>query len=160
MSPAERADIIVDFTAVPVGNYVLGNVGPDEPFGGGVPGTDFDPADSWTTGQVLQFRVVPAIGADLSTPPPFLQLPAIAPLPPETGIRRLALIEKSADGVNQDEEETEGPVEALLRTVDDQGNVTEQKWMDEVTENSGVGTTEVWEIATPRPMRTRCTFTR
>jgi len=32
MGPAERADVIVDFTNVPVGNYVLNNVGPDEPF--------------------------------------------------------------------------------------------------------------------------------
>ena len=38
MGLAERADLIVDFTNVPVGNYVLGNVGPDEPFGGGEPG--------------------------------------------------------------------------------------------------------------------------
>jgi FtsP/CotA-like multicopper oxidase with cupredoxin domain len=38
MGLAERADVIVDFTNVPVGNYVLGNAGPDEPFGGGVPG--------------------------------------------------------------------------------------------------------------------------
>ena len=42
MGLAERADVIVDFTNVPVGNYVLGNVGPDEPFGGGEPGVDFD----------------------------------------------------------------------------------------------------------------------
>ena len=55
---AERADIIVDFTNVPVGNYVLGNVGPDEPFGGGVPGVDFPVADPETTGQIMQFRVV------------------------------------------------------------------------------------------------------
>ncbi len=41
MGLAERADVIVDFTNVPVGNYVLGNVGPDEPFGGGMPGVDF-----------------------------------------------------------------------------------------------------------------------
>lgn len=40
MSPAERADLIVDFTNVPLGNFVLGNVGPDEPFGGGEPDTD------------------------------------------------------------------------------------------------------------------------
>ena len=45
MGLAERADLIVDFTNVPVGNYVLGNVGPDEPFGGGVPGVDFAAAD-------------------------------------------------------------------------------------------------------------------
>ena len=60
MGLAERADLIVDFTHVPVGSYVLGNVGPDEPFGGGIPGVDFDVADPDTTGQVMQFEVVPA----------------------------------------------------------------------------------------------------
>ena len=69
MSPAERADIIVDFTYVPLGDHVLGNVGPDEPFGGGVPGIDFDVADPATTGQVLQFRVVPITAVDPTTPP-------------------------------------------------------------------------------------------
>ena len=81
MGLAERADVIVDFTNVPVGSYVLGNVGPDEPFGGGVPGEDFPVADPATTGQIMQFNVVPAVGADTSTPPQFLQLPAITPLP-------------------------------------------------------------------------------
>ena len=64
MGLAERADLIVDFTHVPVGDYVLGNVGPDEPFGGGVPGRDFEPADSASTGQIMQFKVVPALAAD------------------------------------------------------------------------------------------------
>ena len=67
MGLAERADLIVDFTSVPVGSYILRNVGPDEPFGGGEPTEpnepgDFDAADPETTGQVLQFRVVPARG--------------------------------------------------------------------------------------------------
>ena len=36
MAPAERADVIVDFTRVPVGTELyLINEGPDEPFGGG-----------------------------------------------------------------------------------------------------------------------------
>jgi spore coat protein A, manganese oxidase len=143
---AERADVIVDFTKVPLGSFVLGNVGPDDPFGGGAPGIDFDPADSGTTGQVLQFRVVPATDLDESTPPSCLQLPAIAPLPPETAIRRLALIEKSAEGVSEEQEEVEGPVEALLGMVDSEGNTIDQKWADAVTENPEVGATEVWEI--------------
>jgi FtsP/CotA-like multicopper oxidase with cupredoxin domain len=146
MGLAERADVIVDFTNVPVGNYVLGNVGPDEPFRGGVPGVDFESADLGTTGQVMQFRVVPAIDLDDSTPPLFLQLPAITPLPAETEIRRLALIEKSAEGVTEEQEEIDGPVEALLGTVDAQGNVTEYEWMNAVTENPDVGATELWEI--------------
>ena len=32
-----------------------------------------------TTGQVMEFRVVPAVAADLSTPPQFLALPALLP---------------------------------------------------------------------------------
>ena len=64
MGLAERADLIVDFTNVPVGNYVLGNVGPDEPFGGGEPRRRLRPADPDTTGQILQFRVVPAVAPD------------------------------------------------------------------------------------------------
>jgi spore coat protein A len=56
---AERADVIVDFTNVSVGTkIILQNLAPDEPFGGGVPGVDFEPADEGTTGQVMQFRVV------------------------------------------------------------------------------------------------------
>jgi FtsP/CotA-like multicopper oxidase with cupredoxin domain len=145
MSLAERADTIIDFTNVPAGNYVLGNVGPDEPFGGGVPGTDFEPSDPGTTGRVMQLRVVPAVGVDDTTPPQFLQLPAITPLPNETLTRQLALIEKADTGADEEDEEIEGPVEALLGTVSD-GVWAERMWMDEVTENPTVGATEVWEI--------------
>jgi hypothetical protein len=42
MGLAERADVIIDFSNVPIGNYVLGNIGPDEPFGGGEPPDDFE----------------------------------------------------------------------------------------------------------------------
>ena len=145
MGLAERADVIVDFSDVPVGNYVLGNVGPDEPFGGGIPGVDFSVSDPGTTGQVLEFRVVPAVGVDSSTPPLFLQLPAIIPLPPETFTRQLALIEEASEGADEEGEEVEGPVAALLGTVAD-GVWTERMWMDPVTENPTVGATEVWEI--------------
>jgi spore coat protein A len=151
---AERADVIVDFANVPPGRYVLANVGPDEPFGGGVPGEDFEVADADTTGQVMQFRVSPGIGADESTPPQFLRLPAITPLPAATVTRRLALIEEAGEGENDENEEVEGPVEALLGTVGPDaldpdtpaGVWTERKWMDPVTENPAVGATEVWEI--------------
>ena len=81
MGLAERADLIVDFTNVPSGNYVLANIGPDEPFGGGDPDEDFDVADPDTTGQIMQFVVGPALTVDASTPPQFLVLPTITPLP-------------------------------------------------------------------------------
>jgi spore coat protein A, manganese oxidase len=138
MGLAERADLIVDFTNVPVGNHVLGNVGPDEPFGGGVPGTDFTPADPGSTGQVLQFRVVPAVAADPTTPPQFLVLPAIAALTGGTP-RRLALLEKASDFFE------DAPVEARLGIVDGTGTLVAKKWMDEITENPAIGATEVWE---------------
>lgn len=55
--PGERAEVIVDFAGLdPDVTLVLNNVGPDEPFDG-IPG-DQSPAESDTTGRVLQFRVV------------------------------------------------------------------------------------------------------
>jgi FtsP/CotA-like multicopper oxidase with cupredoxin domain len=148
MGLAERADVIVDFTNVPLGNYVLGNVGPDEPFGGGIPGVDFEPADSASTGQIMQLRVGPAIDVDVSTPPHFLQLPAITPLPAESATRPLALIEKAGVGFDDEGEEAnelEGPVEAMLGNVVD-GIAVEKMWMEPVIDNPTVGSTEVWEF--------------
>jgi FtsP/CotA-like multicopper oxidase with cupredoxin domain len=145
MGLAERADVIVDFTNVPIGSYELGNLGPDEPFGGGVPGEDFEPADPGSTGRVMRFDVVPAIDADQTTPPMYLQLPAIASLPPETVTRPLSLIEKMGMGYDAFGNEVEGPVEALLGTIEE-GHPVERLWMDPVTENPAVGHTEVWEF--------------
>ncbi|HEX5837513.1 MAG TPA: multicopper oxidase domain-containing protein [Anaerolineales bacterium] len=145
MGLAERADVIVDFTNVPLGNYVLGNLGPDEPFGGGIPGTDFGAADPESTGQIMQFRVIPSVAPDPTTPPMFLQLPAILPLPAESVTRPLSLIEKMGMGVDAGGEMLEGPVEALLGTVEG-GSAVEYLWMDPVTENPAVGDTEVWEF--------------
>ena len=145
MGLAERADVIVDFTNVPAGNHVLANVGPDEPFGGGAPGDDFEVADPGTTGQILQFRVVPALGVDDSTPPQFLKLPELTPLPAAVVTRQLALIEEASEGADEEGEEVEGPVEALLGTVA-AGVWTKRKWMDPVTENPAIGATEIWEI--------------
>jgi FtsP/CotA-like multicopper oxidase with cupredoxin domain len=139
MSPAERADVIVDFTNVEPGNYVLGNVGPDEPFGGGEPGMDFDLADPATTGQIMEFRVIPAAAPDPTTPPQFLQLPAIEPLPAETMTRPLALMEMMSMV-------HDGPAEAMLGNVDEMGMPMHQMWSDPITENPMVGDTEVWEF--------------
>ena len=72
MGLAERADVIVDFTNVSPGSYVLGNLGPDEPFGGGEPGKDFESSDPAGTGMIMEFKVVAAAAADPTTPPKFL----------------------------------------------------------------------------------------
>ena len=146
MGPAERADVIVDFTNVPDGEYVLGNVGPDEPFGGGVPDVDFPVADPATTGQVLQFRVGPALESDPTTPPEFLVLPPITPLAGGTA-RPLALLEEMSMFF------ADAPAEALLGTVDGDPNTgagtwTPRMWAEPITENPAVGATEVWEFYT------------
>lgn len=143
LAPAERADVIVDFTNVPVGHYILGNVGPDEPYGGGVPGVDFPIADPATTGQVMQLRVVPALAPDRTTPPQFLTLPAIVPL--KGGVSRpLALMEEMSMYF------ADAPAEAVLGTVAfdaaGAGTMTKRMWMDPVTENPAVGAVEVWEF--------------
>jgi FtsP/CotA-like multicopper oxidase with cupredoxin domain len=145
MGLAERADVIVDFTGVPTGQHILANVGPDEPFGGGEPPGDFDAADPASTGQIMAFNVIPAVAPDPTTPPQFLVLPAIAPLPVESVTRPLALIEASGEGLDEEGNEVEGPIEALLGNVVD-GITVEKLWMDPVSENPAVGATEVWEI--------------
>jgi spore coat protein A len=154
---AERADVIVDFTNVPIGaEVVLLNLAPDEPFGGGEPPGDFDQADPDTTGQVMQFRVVPATGADTSTPPNELVLPGIAPLPTATNTRQVSLNEVDSETVLVSEVdgniildceggEPFGPKEALLGTLAG-GTGVPRHWDDPITENPAVGATEVWEM--------------
>ncbi len=139
MGLAERADLIVDFTNVPAGNYTLLNEGPDEPFGGGLPDFDFDSADPLTTGLIMEFRVGPALTPDPSTPAEFLQLPALAPLPTPSVTRPLALMEQMS--ANWD-----GPAAAMLGTVDNAGMAMHKMWMDPVTENPALGAVEVWEF--------------
>jgi FtsP/CotA-like multicopper oxidase with cupredoxin domain len=144
MGPAERADVIVDFTKVPTGNYVLGNAGPDAPFGG-LPIDPAEAADPVTTGQIMQFRVVPAVAPDPTTPPQFLVLPAIAALPAATVTRPLALLEEMSMYF------ADAPAETRLGDVAGDPNTgtgtwTSRAWEDPVTENPAVGVTEVWEF--------------
>ncbi len=105
ISPAERADVIVDFTNATTGAVItMLNLAPDAPFGGGVPFVGcltnplappgcYEPADATTTGQVMQFRVIARSGNDTSTPPNQLALPARAPLPGATKTRYISLNE-------------------------------------------------------------------
>ena len=158
LGPAERADVIVDFTNVGLGTeIILRNLGPDEPFGGGEPPGDFDQADPNTTGQVMQFRVIAATGPDPSTPPNELVLPAIAPLPGATNTRQVSLNELDSEtvrvsedangnvGLDCDEGEPFGPKEALLGTLAGGAGVP-LHWDDPITENPAVGATELWEL--------------
>jgi bilirubin oxidase len=139
---AERADVIVDFTHLRVGTEVhLINQGPDEPFGGGVPGKDFAPADPETTGQVMKFVVVPLTSQDDSTPPQRLVLPTFTPLDAATNTRKVSLNEVDSNVL-----EGVGPRAALLGTIDTNGNPVLMGWDDPITENPALNSIEIWEI--------------
>jgi bilirubin oxidase len=142
LGPAERADVIVDFTNLPEGaRLYLINEGPDEPFGGGLAETDFPAADPLTTGQVMELRVVARLGRDNSMPPERLNLPAFRPLGPATNTRRVSLNEEGSTLPDFD-----GPVAALLGTVTGSGAPVPKLWDGPITENPALNSTEVWEI--------------
>jgi bilirubin oxidase len=140
MSPAERADVVVDFTNVPVGTeIIMRNRGPDEPFGGGDPDEDFDSANPATTGQVMRFQVVASRDRDVSKSPDKLKLPELEPLGPAGNTRAVSLNEVDSEtlaGV--------GPRAALLGTMN--GSPESLEWADAITENPSVGATEIWEM--------------
>jgi FtsP/CotA-like multicopper oxidase with cupredoxin domain len=173
LGPAERADLIVDFTNVAEGvSIVMKNFGPDEPFGGGTaffgcetdptaPADCFEPAHAATTGQVMRFDVIAPKSADLSTPPAALGLPAPPVLPTPNATRTISLNELESEAVcvieNQDgslsevdcEEDGDpfGPTEAQLGTVDGDGYGVPLGWAEPTTENvAAAGDTELWEI--------------
>jgi spore coat protein A, manganese oxidase len=141
MGLAERADVIVDFSGVTPGTELyLINEAPDEPFGGGEPGEEFEAADPGTTGQVMRFVVGPARSVDRSVPPDQLTLPALTPIGPSSSMRRLSLNEAESNTFEG------APSEALLGTVDDDGSGNPLMWMDQVTERVKLGSTETWEF--------------
>jgi FtsP/CotA-like multicopper oxidase with cupredoxin domain len=157
MAPAERADVIMDFTNITVGTEViLTNLGPDDPYGGGLPGVDFDPADPASTGQVMQFRVKAATSSDTSLLP--TTLPAASMPGPAAVTRALSLNEEESASVRVSEDaagnivldcatgEVFGPTSALLGTLnpDDSGNPL--LWSDLITENPALGAIETWEF--------------
>jgi spore coat protein A len=159
LGPAERADVIVDFTNVPLGTeIILENLAPDEPFGGGVAGVDFEPADPDTTGQVMRLHVVATTGVDMSTPPSQLALPAIAPLGAATNTRQVSLNEQESATVRVTTDrdgnivldcahgEPFAPVEADLGTLNPNGTGNPLGWDEPPTEYPALGAIEVWEI--------------
>jgi FtsP/CotA-like multicopper oxidase with cupredoxin domain len=98
MGPAERADVIVDFSGLANGTRVrIFNTGPDAPFGGFVGNV---PADPGTTGQVMDFVVNTALPAGAaSTPPQNLILPAEGALGAASNTRQLSLNEMVSNQV-------------------------------------------------------------
>ncbi len=170
VAPAERFDVIVDFSNAPLNSKItLQNIGPDSPFGGGSPGVDFDSADPDTTGQVMQFRVVAGKGTDNSQHPANVQLPAIAPITGTPVVRHLSLNEMESSTVyipvdatgapvlnnlgelvavsrNDASAAPFGPETAELGSMDANGTPVPSLWMDPITTQPTIGQTEEWVL--------------
>jgi len=100
MGPAERADVIVDFSGMANGTRIrMINTAPDAPFGG-FPDI---PADTLTSGQVMEFIVnaaLPPQPTDTSSVvPQNLVLPAELPLGVENITRKVSLNELMSNQV-------------------------------------------------------------
>jgi Putative multicopper oxidases len=179
IGPAERADVIVDFSAITPGTtLILQNVGPDEPFGGGVPCPigqdpvnnpgcgDFAPANATTTGQVMQFRVISANVTDPSIPAGSLTLPLMTNLGPANNVRQISLNEIDSAVLTDGLGNPIGPKAALLGTA--MPNMTPggmpmpmpMMWMDPITESVNLGDTRSGRSSTSPWMLTRSTSTR
>jgi FtsP/CotA-like multicopper oxidase with cupredoxin domain len=130
IAPGERADILVDFSTLPIGTKVILTNTAKAPTPRGTA------ADPQTTGQIMQFTVnATGVGA-----PTFPVLPASLnptltgafPNLPQTTINRtLTLQEVMGPG---------GPLEILLDG---------QKWAAPISENVTNGATEEWIIVNP-----------
>ncbi|WP_433347093.1 multicopper oxidase domain-containing protein [Microtetraspora malaysiensis] len=137
LAPAERADMIVDFTGSREGTQLyLINEAPDGAFNGSSAAAPADPA---LTGQVMKFVVEPLAGRDTTVPPDRLTLPAVPPIGAATRTRKLALLEHMSAAIPGG-----GSSAVLLGTADGTGRA--RMWSDPVTENPEVGAIETWEF--------------
>ncbi len=145
--PGERLDLVIDFKDVPAGSRVIvENLLGDAPYGGSLP----EPADLFPnrrTDRIMAFDV--ELPLDTSIPDTAVtdgyalgggpDVTAAAP----TRVRKLALFE------GKDEY---GRLQPLLGTaepvMDVAGNMVTgaMPWHTPITENPGVGDTEIWEI--------------
>lgn len=101
MMPAERSDVIVDFTGLS-GEFYMINEGPDEPFGGGESVTDFDHANPYATGMIMKFVVDQPVNASstdyTASAPADLKFTDITPLVSDK-TRRVSLNELESESV-------------------------------------------------------------
>ena len=140
MMPGERAEVIVDFSAMNGQTVTLLNTGTDEPFGNPASAQ----ADPLTTGQIMQFRVNQPLNAAI----PDVTLTAATNLRPTLGAiadvgtpaktRKLGLFEGTDDL---------GRIFPLLGIVDPTSPLDGSlSWHDPVTENVNLNDIETWEI--------------
>jgi spore coat protein A, manganese oxidase len=120
LAPAERADILVDFSRLAAGTQLILSNTANAPF------PDGNPPDPDTTGQIIRFTVLDKPAVRPQPLPEVLNI--LQPLKPTSKKRILTLFEVGGPG---------GPLEILLDG---------QKWHDPVSEKPLVGSTEDWQI--------------
>lgn len=125
LAPAERADIILDFSKIPLGTTITVKNDAAAPFPRGEPDNMLP--------DIMRFNVRRRLtGPDETTPPDQLRLPPIERLTPTNGApEREIVLREDTDPV------TGNPIHVRLN----------QRWFFEpVEENPKVGTTEVWQF--------------
>jgi spore coat protein A len=131
LAPAERADVIVDFSAARGKEVRLLNTAPTPFPSGSAP-------DPRTTGRVMAFRVGTGSVRDASRLPDRLRAELLPRLVPTAPARRLVLFE-GKDG--------HGRLKTLLGTAQ-KGAMS---WHDPVTEDPFLGAVEIWEFFNTTP---------
>ncbi len=155
MDLAERADMIVDFTNVPVGNYVLGNVGPDAPL--------WRIADRsislWPIRHHWSDHAVPGCACACTRPHHTANVPATAAhsaaSTPEPITRPLALMEEMSMQLGRSRSGDAWHCQFRpYRPV--MGMAMHKMWMDPVTENPKWATPRSGSSITLPPMHIPC----
>jgi spore coat protein A len=125
MAPAERYDIVIDFTGKAGKSFTLANDAPSPFPGGGGPDLP----------QIMQFRVTrPLSQADHALPTSLAPVPLLDPN--HCAQTRQLLLSEDDDPTTGD------PIEGMLGTV----AAGPLHWSTPVTENPRTNTTEVWEL--------------
>jgi spore coat protein A len=144
--PGERLDLVIDFKDVLDGSRVIvENILGDSPFGGDLPGPD-DVFPDRRTDRVMAFDV--EVPLDLSVADTSIGAGSyvgggVSVDAPVTRTRKLALFEGT---------DNHGRLQPLLGSAEPVVDVTgatvdgAMPWFTPITENPGVGDTEIWEI--------------
>jgi spore coat protein A, manganese oxidase len=126
LAPAERADVIVDFSTANGQSIILTN-------NANTPFPDGDPADPDATGQIMQFRVTLPISQPDNT-----EIPSLLPIerlsPSQAAMIRNLTLEESTDEY--------GRLLLLLNGL---------MWNDPITEKPLLNTVEVWNLINLTP---------
>ena len=146
--PAERLDVVFDFSSVPAGSRVIvENILGDSPFGGDLPNLDPAAGEVFAnrkTDRIMAFDIVqPLSTVPDNFNPATVQTSYLANTRPVNKVRKLGLFE------GKDEF---GRLQPMLGTAEPVVDVTGATvsgtlpWHMPITENPNLGDTEIWEI--------------